>query len=291
MATAGVRTIPRLFLGQALRRLREESGRKVDEAAAVIGKDRSRLAKVFDGMGTVTAEELATLLDFLGATPKQKHQLLNLGAEARKRATKRPYTDLLPGSYERFTDLETMATEIWRYERGVIPALLQIPEYIEAQMLAGDGIFWQSSWEERRNRITFRLERQKLVMEADSAKTLRFITTDEVLRTPIGGPEIMRRQLEHILRLIDDRPNLTFQVISATEPQNPAREGDLILLHFGELLSPVAFLPVVYGPSTYFSEPEDIGVLMRVFGRLEGLAMSPGESRKVVADLVKGQEQ
>lgn len=284
-----VPTLPRLFLGQALKRLREESGKKVDEVAAVIGKDRSRLARLFDGKGKFTPEELETLIDFLGATTKQKRELLRLGIEARKRATKRPYTDLLPGAYERLADLETMATEIWRYERGDIPALLQIPEYVEAQMLAADGIYWQPSWEERRNRITFRLERQKLVMEAETPKTLRFIVTDDVLRTPVGGPEIMRRQLEHILQLIDERPNLTFQVISATEPQNPARSGSLFLLHFGELLSPVAFLPVVYGPSTYFNQPEDIGVLMRLFGRLEGLALSPDDSRKVVADLVKGQ--
>jgi transcriptional regulator with XRE-family HTH domain len=286
-----VPTLPRLFLGQALKRLREESGKKVDEVAAVISMDRSRLARLFDGKGAFTPDELETLVTYLGATAKQKRELLRLGTEARKRATKRPYTDLLPGAYERLADLETMATEIWRYERGVIPALLQIPEYVEAQMLTGDGIFWPASWEERRNRITFRLERQKLVMEAEPDKTLRLIVSDSALRTQIGGPEIMTRQLDHILQLIDERPNLTFQVISATEPQNPARSGDFLLLHFGELLSPVAFLPVVYGPSTYFNQPEDTGVLMRLFGRLEGLALSPDESRKVVADLVKGQQR
>src|SRR5919198_1204602 len=98
-----IQTLPRLFLGQALKRLRDNSG-------------------------------------------------LKLGTEARTRATKRPYTDLLPGAYERLADLESMATEMWRYERSTVPALLQIPEYIEAQMIAADGIYWQSSWEERRNR-------------------------------------------------------------------------------------------------------------------------------------------
>jgi transcriptional regulator with XRE-family HTH domain len=284
-----IQTLPRLFLGQALKRLRDNSNLKLDDVAATIGKDRSRLAKLFDGKGTLTIEDLTTLLEVLGATTKQKRELLTLGTEARKRATKRPYTDLLPGAYERLADLESMATEIWRYERGDIPALLQIPEYMEAQMIIADGVWWQSSWEERRNRITFRIERQKLVMDAEPTKTLRFVITDDALRTPIGGPEIMRRQLEHILHLIDERPNLTVQVITATEPQNPARSGDLFLLHFGDLLPPVAFLPVVYGPSTYFNQPEDTSVFMRVFGRLEGLAMSPTESRKVVEDLVKGQ--
>jgi transcriptional regulator with XRE-family HTH domain len=283
-----VPTLPRLFLGQALKRLREESGKKVDDAAACIGKDRSRLVKLYDGKGTLTTDELWRLLEFLGATAKQKRQLMDLGVEARKRATRRPYTDLLPGSYERLADLESMATEIWRYEAGVIPVMLQIPEYIEAQMMAADGIFWQSSWEERRNRITFRLERQKLVMEAERPKTLRFIITDTALHTAVGGSDIMRRQLEHILMLIDEQPNLTVQVVSATDPHNPARWGGVILMHFGDLLGPVGFLPVIYGPSTYFNEPEDTSVLMRVFGRLEGLALSPKESRKVIADLAKG---
>lgn len=286
---AGVPTVPRLFLGEALRRLRAESGRTLDEAAAATGRNRIQLIRVIDGKGTITADELEQLLDFLGATPKQKRELLALGIEARKRASRRPYTDLLPGAYERLTDLESMASEIWSYERGGIPVLLQIPEYIEAQMISADGIWWQSSWEERRNRITFRLERQKLVVESEQPKAIRFIITDDALHTPIGGAEIMTRQLEHILRIIDERPNVTVQVLSATEPQNPARSGGLILLHFGELLRPVGFLPVIYGPSTYFDEPEDTGPLMRVFGKLEGLALSPDESRKLIADLVKGQ--
>ncbi|MGH7869254.1 MAG: DUF5753 domain-containing protein, partial [Candidatus Dormibacteraceae bacterium] len=249
----------------------------------------SRLAKLFDGKGTLTAEELARLLDFLGATTKQKRELLALGIEARKRATRRPYTDLLPGAYERFTDLESMAVEVWRYERGVLPVLLQTPEYIESRMTAGDGIWWQSSWEERRNRITFRLERQKLVIEAKPSKTIRFIITDDALHTLVGGHEIMKRQLQHLLKIINEHPNVTLQVLSATHPDNPAQTGGLILLHFGELLRPVGFLPVVYGPSTYFNEPEDTGPLMRAFGKLEGLALAPDESRKVIADLVKGQ--
>ena len=57
---AGVPTIPRLFLGQALRRLRDQSGLKLDDVAASIGKDRSRLAKLFDGKGSITADELWT---------------------------------------------------------------------------------------------------------------------------------------------------------------------------------------------------------------------------------------
>src|SRR5690242_8541352 len=129
---AGVLTVPRLFLGEALKRLRRESGKTLDETASAIGKSRARLINVLEGKGTLTAEELDNLLTFLDTTPKQKAELLKLGTEARKRPTRRPYTDLLPSPYERIADLQSMATEICWYERGVIPGLLQIPEYFEA---------------------------------------------------------------------------------------------------------------------------------------------------------------
>jgi hypothetical protein len=83
-----------------LKRLRSESGRKIDDLAASIGKSRGRLINVLDGKGTLSVEELEQLLDLLDAQPKQKRELLALGAEARKRPTRRPYTDLLPRSYE-----------------------------------------------------------------------------------------------------------------------------------------------------------------------------------------------
>jgi Domain of unknown function (DUF5753) len=122
-------------------------------------------------------------------------------------------------------------------------------------------------------------------MMGEPTRSLHFIITDDALRTEVGGADTMRRQWEYLLHLIDERPSTTIQVLSATAAHNPAPSGGLILLHFGEVLHPVGFLPVVYGPSTYFDEPTDTGRLSRAFGKLEGLAASQAKSRKVIADL------
>lgn len=283
-----VPTVPRLFLGERLKQLRAESGRTIEDLATALGKDRGRIGRVFDGKGTLSVDELGQLLDLLGAPREQRRDLLALGAEARKRPIRRPYTDLLPRGYERLADLESMATKIWSYEPGVIPGLLQIPLYIEAQMTDVDGIWWETSWEERRNRITFRLERQKVMMAAQPQKSLHFIITDTALVTDVGGPDTMRRQLEYLLQVIDDRPNITIQVLDATAPHNPAPAGGLMLMQLGEAVRPVGFLPVQYGPATYFDEPVDTARLARASGRLEALAKSVDESRTVIADLVAG---
>lgn len=284
---AGVLTVPRMLLGEALKRLRAESAKTLDDLAQAVGKSRARLINVLDGKGTLTAQELELLLNFLGATPNQTRELLDLGVETRRRPTRRPYTDLLPGSYERIADLESMATEIWSYERGVLPGLLQTPEYVEAIMTDGDGIWWESSWPERQNRITFRLERQKLIMDADPAKIMHFVITDDTLRTEVGGPEAMTRQLEHLLLLMDERPNITIQVLSSTIPGNPAPNAGLMLVHLGVSLRPVGLLPVACGPSTYLDDPADTVRLSRAFGKVRQLAMSPDDSRQLIADLAK----
>ncbi|HEY0806596.1 MAG TPA: helix-turn-helix transcriptional regulator, partial [Pseudonocardiaceae bacterium] len=236
-----VPTVPRLFLGEALKQLRAESGRTIDELATDLGKDRARLSRVFEGKGTLSVDELGQLLDLLGAPQAQRRELLALGAEARKRPSRRPYTDLLPRAYERLADLESMATRIWSYEPGIIPGLIQIPEYIEAMMTDGDGIWWESSWEERRNRINFRLERQKLMLAAQPPKSLHFIVTDTALRTEVGGPETMRRQLTHLLWVIDTQSNVTIQILSATASHNPTPACGLMILHLGDTLRSVGF--------------------------------------------------
>jgi hypothetical protein len=43
---------------------------------------------------------------------QERQTVLELGALARERQKKRAHTDLLPGSFQRFADLEASATEI-----------------------------------------------------------------------------------------------------------------------------------------------------------------------------------
>jgi transcriptional regulator with XRE-family HTH domain len=283
---AGVLTLPRLLLGEALKKLRTDSGKTLDEVAAVIGKSRARLINILDGKGTLTAKELERLLDFLHVGTAQKRKLLALGVEARQRPSRRPYSDLLPTTFERLADLESMATEICYYERGVIPGPLQTPEYIEAIMADGDGIWWDSSWEERHKRLLFRLGRQKLIMD-DPGKTLRFVVTEDSLTTEVGGPEIMTSQLMYLLSLVE-RPNIHVRVLPTSVRHNPSPSAGFTLLRLGAERRPVGMLQVVYGPSLYLDNPVDAERLSRAFTRVEELATSEDGSRQLIARLAKG---
>lgn len=136
--------------------------------------------------------------------------------------------------------------------------------------------------------MAFRLERQRLVFDADPPKQLEFIFTDDALTAGTGGPDVMRRQLEHLLRIIDERQDITVQVLDVAAANNPARAGGLMLLHFDERTPSVGLLPVVYGPSTYLDEPADTAALARGFDRVRELAFSREESRKRIDEALRG---
>jgi transcriptional regulator with XRE-family HTH domain len=278
-----VQTMPRRLLGGELKRLRALAKRSAEEAAAVINKDRSRISRVEDGRSNLTAEELAALLDLYGVTKAERKKLLAMGVEARKRQPKqRAYVDTLPGSYHRISNLEAEASHIFGYEKGIFPGLLQCDVYAEALMAAGDDVWWESSYQERVDRVSFRLDRQRRVLQAEPAKQLEFIITDDALNTEFGGPQVLRRQLEHLLRLLDEHPNLDVRVLSATVADSPAPCGGFAVLRFPEPALPVGLVSVVFGPSPSLDEPADTAALDRAFTRLREMASGKAESRREI---------
>jgi hypothetical protein len=112
-------------------------------------------------------------------------------------AFEREWREMRSGSllegFPEYVDYESRAVEIRLYEVGVIPGLLQIPEYAEA--LANSDI--------ERGAITSAQASERLALVADRQAALMrmppplvFVVLDEsCIRRPVGGPEVMGAQL------------------------------------------------------------------------------------------------
>lgn len=276
-------TVERRQLGLALKRLRENAGKSQLETGQRIGKDDSRISKIEDGFATLSAEDLETLLGFLSVDGDERETIQALGVEARKRQPRRAYIDLLPGSFQRFADLESAATKIYCYESGVIPGLLQCPGYVNALFSAADSVWWEPSDIIRQNRASFRFQRQETTWKSKKRKELHFIIGESALSDVTGSKEVMKEQYSHLLDVIDNRDNATVQVFPGSAPDNPARGGGLTVLEFGISVPRIGFASVVVGPSTYYDDGEDTTSMLRTIQRLSDLSLSPEESRKDVA--------
>lgn len=281
-------TVERRTLGLALRRLRDQAGVSQAESARHIGRSDSRISKVEDGVATLAPDELARLIDFLGAGGEERDNLLALGIAARKRqpkgsVTKRgTYTDTLPGSFQRMADMEDDAATIFWYEPGVIPGPLQAPRYVRALMRAGDGIWWQEFGPDADSRVSFRLERQKKLLASGRPKGLQFVLTEEALYDDGLHSDVMREQYEHLLALTTKHPNLDVRVLKVCALDNPAPSGGIIVFDFDRAAPDIGFTPVVRGPSTYFGDEEDTAALLNAFRRVQGLALSSKKSVELI---------
>ncbi|MFD7447909.1 Scr1 family TA system antitoxin-like transcriptional regulator [Kitasatospora sp. NPDC059827] len=115
---------------------------------------------------------------------------------------------LLEGFPEYALD-EARATEIRHFEMGIVPGLLQTPDYAEAFASAAVR---RGSIDDKQalERLDFLATRQRLI-DRHPAPRLHFVLDEGALRRTVGGEEVMARQLEH-LQVLAARPNITIQV-------------------------------------------------------------------------------
>lgn len=115
---------------------------------------------------------------------------------------------LLEG-FPQFVDHEAQAAEIRLYEVGVVPGLLQTPEY--AAVLAQSDV--------RRGAITSKQADERVALVAERQATLLrtpppmvFVVLDEgCIRRPIGEPAVMGAQLARLVEFAE-LPNTVLQV-------------------------------------------------------------------------------
>lgn len=104
---------------------------------------------------------------------------------------------------------EAKATELRLFEVGIIPGLLQTPEY--AAVLATASMNRGSITEaQAAERLEVLARRQTLITRQPPAQ-LYAILDESCIRRPIGGPDVMGPQLDRLLHLAG-LPNMTLQI-------------------------------------------------------------------------------
>jgi transcriptional regulator with XRE-family HTH domain len=279
-------TFERRQLGLTLRRLREDAGETQLAASKAIGKVRSRVVQLEEGTATASQEDLIALLDFYHvSSPKERNNVLTLGAHTRRRQRKSSHFESLPDQYRRFEDFEESASGIDAFEHGIIPGILQSPLYIDALIAEGNGIFWDSGAVEPQERIEFRLERQNKVLHSPEPAVLRYAISEDALRANMGSPEVMRQQLQHLLNLADELSNLSIRVLPTNSYGNPIRGGGFQILDFGDRGPPIGLTSNAFGMSKYHMYSEEVSQMERAFNRIWDLALSDTRTKDHIKKL------
>ncbi|MFF3173014.1 helix-turn-helix transcriptional regulator [Streptomyces sp. NPDC057900] len=186
--------------GARLRRLREERGWTQDHLGTLAGCSGRHISAIETGRKSATRPFSIRADTAFGTTGSTK------SFEREWREIK--HGNLLEG-FPQYVGYEGRAVEIRLFEIGIIPGLLQTPEY--ARVLADSDVQRGSiTPDQAAERVSFLAERQAALARARPPMVL-VVMDESCLRHAVGGSEVMEAQLQRLVE-IAARPNWVLQV-------------------------------------------------------------------------------
>jgi transcriptional regulator with XRE-family HTH domain len=273
-------------LASELRKLREQSGLSVTDAARKLGWQQSRLSRIETRQSGIPAPDLRKLLNTYEVEDEEyRKHLFDLARRVNERGWWKKYAGLIGGEYADLIGLEEEARAIRVYEQELVHGLLQTPDYARAYSRAA----WPTGTAQQVDRwVEIRTERQEILVRSDPPPPrLNVVLSEGVLRRPVGGREVMRGQLEHLMRP-RERANVTIQVLPFDAGVHPAMVGPFTMMTFPDPND----LGVVYLENAtgglFLEESAELRVYDEIWSALQASALSPDDSQAFLKSISFG---
>ncbi|WP_211258957.1 helix-turn-helix domain-containing protein, partial [Spirillospora albida] len=248
--------------GRQMRRMREARNVKQETIAHLTRVSAPQVSKIEGGKRRATRSFVEVVDDHLEAGGA----LINLWEDLNKDGHPVPIWFDWP-------QIESDAAMLVCYEQSVMPGLVQTPAYASA-ILHGN-----------RDAVEARIARQVIITgDGTAPPTLVIMVDEQALHRPVGTPETMKEQLEHLIAL-SALPNVTIQVV-LTSGEHNGNSGSFVIATMADR-SEVAYVETAIRPITT-DNPEDLTELARTLVELR-VRMLTGEMtceliRKVVRE-------
>jgi hypothetical protein len=202
------------------------------------------------------------------------------GGWRRSRESQGAQAGVLPDWAEPYVGLESAAESIRGFEVQSVPGLLQTESYAREQIKFGDAATEDAI--DRRTRA--RIARQDILSRANPTK-LWSVIDEGALRRPIGGAEVMREQLQHLIGMTA-HPAVTLQVLPFAVGGHAALGGPFTILGLpGADPGAVVYLEQLSG-AEYLNDTAAVDGYVKVMDRLTGSARPPADTRGLLADIL-----
>jgi transcriptional regulator with XRE-family HTH domain len=256
-------------LGKQIKHLREQAGLTQAEFGKQAGYGTDQVSSVERGRRPAKPPFIAAAEKFLDA-----RGLLKVVEEDVDKARLR-----YPPFFREFARLEEAAVERHEYETMIVPGLLQTEDYARALYRMRRPLLDDETIEQR---VAERLARQQ-IFSRWPAPTLSFVLEEVVLQRPFGGKQVLRAQLQQLLRLGKLR-HVELQVMPTSRTENPGASGPLTLLE------PEGEPKLAYGEvqdrNVWFTKRDSVRAAEARYGIIRAQALTPDESLSLIEKLL-----
>jgi len=183
----------------------------------------------------------------------------------------------IPKWFGPFIKVEAECTALRAWECMVIPGLLQTPDYARA---LGHAVRPQATDEQIEHEVEVRMRRQE-ILHRPAPTSLWAVIDENVLRRV---PDVMHTQYKHLLE-ISELPHVVIQVLPYGAGLHAGHMGAFEILDRDDA-DGIVWAETHTG-GRFFDNQDEVSEYIRVYDHLRATALSPPESRKLIATLLE----
>lgn len=264
-----------------LTRLREASGLSRGQVAERIGNAEITVFRWETGLSRPRPADVTILLDVYGVHGQRRETLVQLAKEAREQGWWYSHRDSLKPGFDLYVGLEAEAATVRTYEDQVVPGLLQTEAYAR-EVIAATAMTETPEIDEE---VTVRRERQSSLLSAPDPIKLAVVLSEAVIRTKVGGTDVMREQLNWLVQA-SAMPNLTVQVLPFEAGAHAGMDGPFVIVEFAQPDPAVVYLEQA-SSGLVLEDEADIRRYTLIFGSLTSKALTSTQSRAFLAEVAQ----
>ncbi|CCK29323.1 hypothetical protein BN159_4944 [Streptomyces davaonensis JCM 4913] len=252
------------YYGYELRRAREAAGLTLAQLGAIVFCTGSLIGQIETTL-KVPTREFSERMDAALGTDGKFSRLVGLVLRHQ-----------LPSWFQPYAELEAKATFISSFQAQLVDGVLQTKAYARAVLgTRDDG--------DIDGKVAARLDRQR-ILARDQPPVMWVVLSEAVLYQEVGGREVMREQLAHLLAM-QKRQWLEIQILPFEAGAHTGLMGSFYLLRFDNDPDIVYTEDFVQGHMT--ANPEAVKEGSVRYDHLQAAALSVADSAALIARVME----
>ncbi|POX42363.1 transcriptional regulator [Streptomyces sp. Ru73] len=269
-------TVLRMILGRRLHDMRQNAGVSLEDAAKALRVTPLTIRRLEKAEVALKPLYVEKLLATYGRDAQETEEFVTLAERANEPGWWHAYRDVLPSWFTAFVSLETGAKTLRTYEPHYVTGLLQTYGYARAVLSGG---FPQDTDEDLERRVHLRLRRQSLLEKPD-APTLWVVMEEAVLHRVVGGPEIMREQIDRLLE-VSELDHVSLDIVPFTAGAHVGACAPFTYFRFEEPELPDVVYSEILSASMYLDQRSDVVAHLEAHNRMS-LMTSSADSKALL---------
>jgi len=276
--------VQRRRLRAELRRVRVAAGLTQDEVAEAMDWSLSKLIRIENGSVSISTNDLKAILQYYKITDSHRvADLVAMGRVARERWWWSEYRDVASRELLQLIEYEAAATISRNFQLSVVPGLLQTEEYARAVLERNNP---QRPRDQLDVLVGIRMRRQELLDRADPP-LLFFVMDEAVVRRQVGGPAVMRGQLQRLIE-VSAKPNVTVEMVPFSAGIHPGTLGSFVIYEFpDDADDDTVYLENQQGEFLNRDDPDEIVAYRERFEQLRELSLGRAGTENFLAEAAK----